>query len=50
MRFWVCWYCADAESIISEWKDMYDKWDAKSPMEKLKLLMKKWRKYDRLRD
>lgn len=43
LRFWVCRHCADAESIIDSWCDMRDKWDAKTAMEKLKLLLSKWR-------
>lgn len=45
-RFWVCRECAEAESIISSWQDMYGEWNAKTSMEKLEMLIEKWRKID----
>ena len=41
LRFGVCFTCAEAESIISEGKDMYDKGEAKTAMDKLKMLIEK---------
>jgi hypothetical protein len=38
-RLGVCWECAEAESIIDSGKDMYDKGDAKTAMQKLKMLI-----------
>ena len=40
-RLGTCWACAEAESIINEGKDMYDKGSAKTAMEKLKMLIEK---------
>ena len=46
-RLGACWHCAEAESILSEGLDMYDKGPngddspASSPMEKLKYLISK---------
>lgn len=40
-RMGVCWKCAEAESIIAEGKDMYDKGNAKTAIEKLKMLIEK---------
>lgn len=40
-RLGVCWECAEAESIIGEGKDMYDKGNAKTAMDKLKMLISK---------
>ena len=43
LRFGVCWNCAQAESIIAEGLDMYDKSltgnPASSPREKVSLLL-----------
>ena len=51
LRFGTCWDCAEAESIIFEGTDMYEKGlnksdePAKKPMDKLRLLIQKgWRK------
>ena len=38
-RMGVCWECAEAESIIADGTDMYDKGNAKTAMEKLKMLI-----------
>ena len=38
-RIGVCWYCAEAESVINNGTDMYDKKVATTPMEKLKWLI-----------
>jgi len=39
-RLGVCWNCAEAESVIKDGLDMYDKEVAKTPMEKLKFILK----------
>jgi hypothetical protein len=51
LRFGVCFDCADAETIIDEGLDMYDKGldesdePAKSPLSKVKLLIQKGWEY-----
>jgi len=40
-RLGYCWQCAEAESIIKDGTDMYDKVVAKTAMEKLKILIEK---------
>lgn len=37
----ICFNCAEAESIIGEGKDIVNEGDAKTPMDKLKMLIQK---------
>lgn len=39
-RLGACWNCAEAESIISDGTDMYEKGTAKTAMDKLRMLIK----------
>lgn len=39
LRYNVCWDCAEAESIIDEGVNMEDKGNAKTPMDKLRMLI-----------